>query len=166
MVHCECITPLPAFTTENTVVSPTGLHFIASLVKDSLAKKVFASQKPKEVDDNGGKKKKTIDLFNVPNLEDISYYDCLGGIPFNSTPEEVKAAYHRACLLYHPDKTGRGEEDTVFLRVKAAFDTLSNTDKKRTYDSSANFDDSIPPEDLPERKFYKVFGECFERNMR
>jgi len=135
-------------------------------VKDSLAKKAFLALAPKADDASSGKKRRTLDLFNVPDLEEISYYDALGGIPFNSTPEEVKQAYHKACLVYHPDKTGRGEEDKVFLFVKAAFDTLSDENKKRTYDSSANFDDSIPSEDLPERKFYAVFGECFERNTR
>lgn len=83
------------------------------------------------------------------------------------SPEGVKKAYHAACLVYHPDKTGRGEEDKVFLTVKAAFDTLSDQDKKRTYDSSdPSFDDSIPPANLPERKFYAAFDECFRRNTR
>ena len=47
-----------------------------------------------------------------------------------------------------------------------AFDTLSDKDKKRAYDSSANFDDSIPSKDLTPRKFYAAYGECFDRNLR
>ena len=31
----------------------------------------------------------------------------------------------KALLLYHPDKTGRGDRDEVFIQVQKAYETLS-----------------------------------------
>ncbi|GMH76988.1 hypothetical protein TrLO_g5942 [Triparma laevis f. longispina] len=163
MPTLTCVSPSPPFKTTSTSALSCGLRFVelTTSLPLGLAKREVAPVSPGSL----GKKKK-IDLFKHPNIEDVSLYDVLGGLEFTVTPEEVKKAYHQACLIYHPDKTGLTEDDPVFLSVKKAFDTLSNPEKKRTYDSSANFDDSIPPADLKERKFYAMFGECFVRNQR
>ena len=108
------------------------------------------------------------DLFSLSSdeLQKLTYYDILE-IPIHASPQIVKKGYHAACLLYHPDKTGRSEEDVVFLRVKAAFDTLSDSDKRKAYDSSElTFDDSIPPADVSPSDFYEIYGPVFERNLR
>jgi len=152
--------------------------------------------------------KKAVDLktLSTKELDKMSYYDILGGIKMHSTPEQIKRAFHKACLKYHPDKentvssssshsnstdriseekksnededeknkeeTLEGEkkkgEDPVFLKVKEAFETLSDKSKRRAYDSTVNFDESIPSEKSykNETQFYQVFGACFERNLR
>lgn len=84
----------------------------------------------------------------------------------HASTEEIRKAYHKACLKYHPDKTGRGEEDEVFLLVKKAFDTLSDPVKRRSYDSTVDFDESIPAEGVKAEDFYKEYGPVFERNLR
>lgn len=106
-----------------------------------------------------------IDLFALSeqDLEDLDYYKVLH-LPFKATltPDDVKKAYRKACLKYHPDKSGRGMEDSVFLKVKAAFDTLST--QKLAYDSTEMpFDESIPDENTV--NFFEDFGSCFERNL-
>jgi len=78
-----------------------------------------------------------IDLFALSeqDLQDIDFYQVLH-LPYKPylTQDDVKKAYRKACLKYHPDKSGRGEEDAVFLKVKAAFETLST--QKQAYDST------------------------------
>lgn len=113
------------------------------------------------------KEKKAVDLLKLKQekLDQVSFYDVLN-IPMHATPDSLRKAYHKACLKYHPDKTGRGEEDYVFLKIKEAFDTLCDTAKRRSYDSSVDFDDSIPKEGVAPKKFYKVYGPVFERNLR
>jgi hypothetical protein len=106
-----------------------------------------------------------IDLFSLSEqeLEELDYYKVLH-MPFSArlTPDDVKKFYRKACLKYHPDKSGRGEEDAVFLKVKTAFETLST--QKLAYDSTEMpFDDSIPEVD---DDFYREFRDCFERNLR
>ena len=48
----------------------------------------------------------------------------------------VKRAYHKALLLYHPDKgSAKYDTDAVFLAVQKAYDILSDKTKRRAYDS-------------------------------
>eukprot|EP00986_Skeletonema_menzelii_P011600 scaffold6046_cov158-Skeletonema_menzelii.AAC.4 len=112
---------------------------------------------------------KEYDLLNMSEkkLAKLNYYQVLQRkLPMHSSTEDIRKAYHKACLKYHPDKTGRGEEDAVFLLVKTAFDTLSDPMKRRSYDSTCHFDESIPPEGVEEQDFYTVYGPVFERNLR
>ena len=121
-------------------------------------------------DDTGGGKKKEYDLLTLSDrkLKKLSYYKILSRtLPLHASTDDIRKAYHKACLKYHPDKTGRGEEDEVFLLVKAAFDTLSDPVKRRSYDSTVDFDESIPKEgEGLGDDFYAVFGPVFERNLR
>mmetsp|Transcript_1448 Transcript_1448/g.3013 ORF Transcript_1448/g.3013 Transcript_1448/m.3013 type:complete len:588 (+) Transcript_1448:3-1766(+) len=119
--------------------------------------------------DREKKKKKEYDLLSLSErkLKKLNYYQVLGAnLPMHASTEDIRKAYHKACLKYHPDKTGRGEEDEVFLLVKAAFDTLSDPTKRRSYDSTVDFDESIPKEGVEEADFYAVYGPVFERNLR
>ncbi len=145
--------------------------------------------------DGNGTKLHFMDLRNLPTkkLEKISYYKILGNIQMHATPEQIKRAFHKACLKYHPDKEdaakakaaqNEGEEensngkddkekkekkeDPVFLKVKEAFETLSDPKLKKSYDSTVDFDDKIPSvaEIKSDSDFYAVFGACFEMNLR
>lgn len=118
--------------------------------------------------------KKEYDLLTLSSrkLQKLSYYQVLSRfLPMHATPDDIRRAYHKACLKYHPDKTGRGEEDEIFLLVKSAFDTLSDPVKRRSYDSTVDFDESIPKESLSgvamsDEEFYAEYGPVFERNLR
>lgn len=118
----------------------------------------------KEIIDN---KSYHLDLYTVKdNLSDYTYYEILN-IPMHAAQNQVRQAYHKSSLKYHPDKTGRGEKDAVFLSVKDAFDTLGDVDKRRAYDSSLDFDESIPSKDVDsDAEFYQLYGDCFNRNLR
>jgi DnaJ family protein C protein 2 len=124
---------------------------------------------------------KKYDLFSYTEeqlLEEktLTHYEVLGLSPFCST-DQVKKAYRKASLKYHPDKTGRGDDDYVFLAVKHAYDTLYDDEKRQAYDSTTlPFDDSIPMprsqmmEDpmllYKDEDFYQTFGPVFQRNLR
>ena len=98
-------------------------------------------------------------------LKKLTYYEILE-IPTHASPQTIKKGYHAACLMYHPDKTGRSEEDYVFLSIKAAFDTLSDTEKRKSYDSTAlTFDDSIPAGNEAPSDFYTTYAPVFDRNL-
>jgi DnaJ family protein C protein 2 len=191
----------------------------------SMSNHSNSSSTPNLQNINTGKKEKevvAIDLktLSAKELEDLSYYDILGGIKMHSTQEQIKRAFHKACLKYHPDKeesnsnaananaktngdaktktngdantktngdaeksktkspkkdkspettpTKKKGEDPVFLKVKEAFETLSDPKLRKSYDSTVDFDDSIPSQNSikKEKDFYKMFGRCFERNLR
>ena len=122
-------------------------------------------------DPTDGKTKKEYDLLALSErkLDKLTYYQVLSrSLPLHASTEDIRKAYHKACLKYHPDKTGRGEEDSIFLLVKAAFDTLSDPMKRRSYDSTVDFDESIPKEGEGNtvETFYELYGPVFERNLR
>jgi curved DNA-binding protein CbpA len=109
--------------------------------------------------------------------DEVDHYKVLGLGKWgpDSTPKQVLKAYHRAILKYHPDKqqnrpasAGRLEEDPVFLAIQKAYKVLSDQSLRRGYDSTFDFDESIPSglEKLSEEEFFEVYGPVFKRNAR
>jgi DnaJ family protein C protein 2 len=148
-----------------------ALNLRTFLHSSSFYQQANGSSNANDAADNedDAEKKKDYDLLTMSDrkLKKLSYYQVLQrGLPMHASSDDIRKAYHKACLKYHPDKTGRGEEDEVFLLVKAAFDTLSDPIKRRSYDSTVDFDESIPKEGIDEADFYKEYGPCFERNLR
>ena len=69
--------------------------------------------------------------------------------------------------MYHPDKLDSGSKELeTFKAIQKAHDILSDEEKRKQYDSTDNFDESIPTGKEPPEQFYKVYGEVFERNAR
>jgi len=120
-----------------------------------------ATSSDAEAGPGGGKKKKDIDLLSLSErkLNKLSYYHVLqASLPMHSSAEEIKRAYHKACLKYHPDKTGRGEDDAVFLLVKSAFDTLIDPIKRRSYDSTVDFNKVSRRREWKKLTFTRLMG--------
>ena len=62
------------------------------------------------------------------------YYEVLG-VDKNVTPDELKKAYRKKALQYHPDRNpGDKEAEEKFKEAAEAYDVLSNPDKKARYD--------------------------------
>ncbi|MBI4642667.1 MAG: molecular chaperone DnaJ [Deltaproteobacteria bacterium] len=62
------------------------------------------------------------------------YYETLG-ISRNATPEEIKTAYRRLALRYHPDKNpGNQAAEERFKLLSEAYQVLSDIEKRQLYD--------------------------------
>ena len=162
---------------ENNDALPIGnaaLILLGGKTAEVMEKKTNGSEFPED--------KIVIPVGITPqNLAKYTFYDVLG---FSgewgaaADVEAIRKAYHKAVLMYHPDKaqfkTVDGKEDrTVFLKIQEAFNVLSNETKRRAYDSQLPFDESVPSEEKVQKalakgtpKFFKLFAPVFQRNAR
>lgn len=61
------------------------------------------------------------------------YYQTLG-ISKGASDQEIKTAYRRAALKWHPDRNKTSEADAKFKEVTKAYEVLSDSKKREMYD--------------------------------
>jgi molecular chaperone DnaJ len=68
------------------------------------------------------------------------FYQTLG-VTRNSTEDEIKKAYRKLAMQYHPDKNpGNKKAEDKFKEISSAYDVLSDPQKKRNYDQFGSAD--------------------------
>lgn len=66
-------------------------------------------------------------------MAEKDFYQVLG-ISKTASPEEIKKAYRKLALEYHPDKNKTKEAEGKFKEVTQAYEVLSDSTKKQQYD--------------------------------
>jgi len=61
------------------------------------------------------------------------YYDILG-VAKGATDAEIKKAYRKAAMQFHPDKGGSKEDEEKFKEANEAYSVLSDAQKRKSYD--------------------------------
>ena len=63
------------------------------------------------------------------------YYEVLG-VSKSSSEADIKKAFRRLAMKYHPDRNTDGDEETehLFKEAKEAYEVLSNSEKRAAYD--------------------------------
>lgn len=97
------------------------------------------------------------------------YYEILG-VAKDATPEQIKKAYRKLALKYHPDKNKDDPEaERRFKEAAEAYEVLSDPEKRSTYDQFGpaglrdhgfqGFQQESP--DFIVRHFSDIFGDLF-----
>lgn len=68
-------------------------------------------------------------------MAEINYYDVLQ-LPKNSSDADIKKAYRKLAMKWHPDKNPDNAEEAAqkFQEIGEAYDVLSDTEKRAIYD--------------------------------
>ncbi|KAK7153858.1 hypothetical protein R3I94_007271 [Phoxinus phoxinus] len=104
----------------------------------------------------------------------VDYYDVLG-VSRNSSPDDIKKAYRKQALRWHPDKNpdNKEEAEKKFKEIAEAYEVLSDKSKRDAYDRygrsdvpSSDSGGSSFPDDFPGFSFTfrnpdEVFREFF-----
>jgi len=77
------------------------------------------------------------------------YYEVLG-VGKEADPKEIKSAYRKLALKYHPDRSEEPDAEERFKEISEAYAVLSDPDKRRQYDQfgHAGIDGRYSQEDL------------------
>lgn len=96
----------------------------------------------------------------VSYMENQNYYDILE-VPKNASQSEIKKAYHKLALKWHPDKNKDHVATEKFKLISEAYDTLSDPEKKEVYDKYGKDGLKQNHMNFDEKSMFDIFNKMF-----
>jgi len=91
---------------------------------------------------------------------DKDLYSILG-VKRDASPDQIKRAYRKLAVKYHPDKNpGNTEASDRFKEASSAYEILSNDERRKAYDQYGFTGSGEPP---PNNPFMGGFEDIFEQ---
>lgn len=92
-------------------------------------------------------------------MEDL--YQILG-VPHNASQADIKKAYRKLAMQYHPDNNkGNAEAESTFKRINAAYEVLGDQDKRARYDQFGSVDGDQFGRGFDGVNIGDIFGDLF-----
>ncbi|NP_001156836.1 DnaJ (Hsp40) homolog, subfamily C, member 30-like [Acyrthosiphon pisum] len=113
-------------------------------------------------------------LFNGFSVNTIicvaykSHYEALN-ISKTATHKEIKDAYYRLSMIYHPDKNKGSEEAAkIFRDITSAYEILGNVRQRKLYDSGANLNQNSSQFTTKQQPFETMYtkNDIYKTNVR
>lgn len=99
----------------------------------------------------------------------MDYYGILGVSP-SASEMDIKRAYRRLAVAYHPDKNPDPQAESFFKEINEAYDVLSDPEKKRVYDLRLQnpYIDISPPDNQPRHRDprYRPSSRVYRKSER
>jgi DnaJ-class molecular chaperone len=93
-----------------------------------------------------------------------TYYAILG-VQDTATTAEIKSAYRKLSLKYHPDRNNSPDAQPMFQELGEAYETLSDAEKKRQYDQSLHGNPNDELNHILNMMFSQGFPQGFPQGM-
>jgi len=108
-------------------------------------------------------------LWICDNLEVMAakdYYKLLG-VPRDATEQQIKKAFRKLALKYHPDKNKAKDAEDKFREIAIAYEVLSDKEKRKRYDQfgdeeeKGGFGSGSQHFDFNFNDFFRDFDQAF-----
>lgn len=83
-------------------------------------------------------------------LQKKNYYDILG-VPEKASEDEIKKAYRKLAIKFHPDKNQAPQATDAFKKVSAAYACLTDGEKRKMYDLTGEEPGNVQPQSQSRR---------------
>lgn len=95
-----------------------------------------------------------------------NYYGTLG-LGRKATHDEIKSAYRKYALKFHPDRNGGGKYfEEKFKKIQEAYEVLSDTNKKKKYDFEYDVYFGTNQEEIYTEKQFKKSSDEYETQQK
>ena len=87
-------------------------------------------------------------------IKSTNYYKILG-VDTSASVGQIKAAYHKLALKYHPDRNPHNPKmaEEQFRKITQAYEVLKDKEKRYAYDTLGRYDESMRPRKEKEDPF-------------